>query len=192
MAVIKPFLSLRDAAQYLGVEYKTVYRLVKAGDLPAGKIGGVYRIRHADLDAYFERQKAQVPATHGIPAGPAPARDAVLRCGRCRRLISGKPAGACQAPGCAEVLCPQCWQSGSQRVCRTHEPGQAEQLAQAQQDLAAGAIPVLVRREEARERELNLLRRFDLKVRAISVLRDPYRRLPLPGAGLGSAAHGRR
>ena len=54
------YLSIQEAAEHLGVEYKTVYRLVKQGEIPAGKIGRVFRIRREDLDAYFERQKAKV------------------------------------------------------------------------------------------------------------------------------------
>ena len=57
---MKSYLSIQEAAENLGVEYKTVYRLVKQGEIPAGKIGRVFRIRREDLDAYFERQKAKV------------------------------------------------------------------------------------------------------------------------------------
>lgn len=51
------FLTLEEAAERLGVEYKTVDRFVRQGELPAGKVGRVYRIREEDLDGYFERQK---------------------------------------------------------------------------------------------------------------------------------------
>ena len=51
------FLTLEEAAERLGVEYKTVYRLVRSGDIPAGKVGRIYRIRDEDLEGYFERQK---------------------------------------------------------------------------------------------------------------------------------------
>lgn len=32
----------------------TVYRLIKAGDLPAARIGKSFRIREADVDAYLQ------------------------------------------------------------------------------------------------------------------------------------------
>ena len=69
-----PFLSIQEAADYLGVDYKTVYRLVRAGKLPAGKFGGMYRIRRDDLEAYFQAQVA-VTAGRGqeLPGAQAPA-----------------------------------------------------------------------------------------------------------------------
>ena len=53
----KQFLSIREAAQYLNVEYKTLYRLVVAGKIPASRVGGVYRIKRQDIDDYLEGQK---------------------------------------------------------------------------------------------------------------------------------------
>jgi excisionase family DNA binding protein len=37
----------------------TVYRLVKAGDLPAVRVGKSYRVREDDLDAYLAKQYTQ-------------------------------------------------------------------------------------------------------------------------------------
>lgn len=54
-------LTLEEAADLLGVDYKTVYRLVRSGDLPAGKVGRVYRIAPVDLESYFESTKPQKP-----------------------------------------------------------------------------------------------------------------------------------
>lgn len=54
---MQKLLTLEEAAETLGVDYKTVYRLVRAGDLVAGKIGRVYRIAPEDLKAYFESTK---------------------------------------------------------------------------------------------------------------------------------------
>ena len=171
----KPFLSIRQAAAYLGVEYKTVYRLVTRGELPAGKFGGQWRIRATDLEKYFEDQVAQARRNGAAEARAAPEPGALLRCGQCRQLISHAEdvAGRCQAPDCETPLCARCWGRG-ERFCRTHVLSTDDRLRQARDDLAAGLIPCLVTREQAHERELNLLRRFDLKVRRISILRDPF------------------
>lgn len=45
-------LDLADAAVTLGVHYMTAYRYVRSGRLPARKVGGVWRVRTADLDAF--------------------------------------------------------------------------------------------------------------------------------------------
>jgi len=49
------FLSIEEAAKLLGVDYKTIYRLVRSGEIPAARIGRVYRIKRKDLDEFFER-----------------------------------------------------------------------------------------------------------------------------------------
>ena len=59
------YLTVGEAASRLGVEYKTVYRLIRSGDIPAGKIGRIYRIREGDLSAFFDRQKQHVAAQAG-------------------------------------------------------------------------------------------------------------------------------
>ncbi len=46
-----PSLSLDEAADELGVHYQTVYRWVRSGRLPAGKVGGRYVIGPDDLAA---------------------------------------------------------------------------------------------------------------------------------------------
>jgi excisionase family DNA binding protein len=55
---VRSFLSIRETADVLGVQYKTVYRLIRDGELPAAKIRSVYRIKYEDLLAYFDAQKA--------------------------------------------------------------------------------------------------------------------------------------
>ena len=46
-------LTVAEVADRLRVSTMTVYRLVKAGELPAYRVGKNYRIRSADLDAYL-------------------------------------------------------------------------------------------------------------------------------------------
>ena len=172
---MKAFLSIKEAAEYLGVEYKTVYRLVKQGKLPAGKVGGVYRIRREDLEAYFEAQIAKTVAQSKkqgelilTPSG------VLLRCGRCFRIIPDieHSGGPCQAPGCEEILCQACWQKG-ERLCRHHMPSREDRLAQALADLAAGRLSRVVRAVQARQREMSFIARFEEKVRGIAVLQHP-------------------
>lgn len=59
---MKSFLSIKETAEYLGLEYKTIYRLVRAGELPAARFGGVYRIQYSDLESYIALQKQRVQA----------------------------------------------------------------------------------------------------------------------------------
>ncbi len=47
-------LTPNEVAEALRVSSMTVYRLIKAGDLPAARIGKSFRIREEDVDAYLQ------------------------------------------------------------------------------------------------------------------------------------------
>lgn len=50
------FLSVRQVAAYLQVSDKTVHRMVKAGRLPAGRVGGQWRFRRDEIDRWFQSE----------------------------------------------------------------------------------------------------------------------------------------
>ena len=54
-------LSLREAADLLGVHYMTVYRRVRLGILPARKVGGTWLIDRADLERTASARKRGRP-----------------------------------------------------------------------------------------------------------------------------------
>jgi excisionase family DNA binding protein len=47
-------LTLPEVAQLLKVAEKTVYTMAQKGQLPAFKVGGQWRFRRADLDAWID------------------------------------------------------------------------------------------------------------------------------------------
>ena len=47
------FLTTEEVLQYLQLNLKTVYRLVKAGQLPAVRVGRQWRFRRRDIDAWL-------------------------------------------------------------------------------------------------------------------------------------------
>lgn len=53
------FMTVRDVAEYLNVDAKTVYRIVKRGDLPGFKVGGTWRFKKSDIDEWVEKQKQE-------------------------------------------------------------------------------------------------------------------------------------
>jgi excisionase family DNA binding protein len=53
-------MTVSEVAEQLRVSNMTVYRLIKAGDLAAIRVGKNYRIRRADLDAYLEASTVDV------------------------------------------------------------------------------------------------------------------------------------
>ena len=47
------FLTVQEVAELLRVSSMTVYRLIKAGDLPAVRVGRSFRVRDVDVDRYL-------------------------------------------------------------------------------------------------------------------------------------------
>lgn len=58
-------MTVQDVAEYLNVDPKTVYRMVKRGDLPGFKVGGSWRFQKDDLDAWIAQQKEAATHTTG-------------------------------------------------------------------------------------------------------------------------------
>lgn len=50
-------LTLKQVAEYLQLAEKTAYRLAAEGKLPGFKVGGSWRFKQQDLDAWIEQQK---------------------------------------------------------------------------------------------------------------------------------------
>lgn len=184
----KSFWSVRELAEYLNVEYKTLYRQVVAGNLPAVKIGGVFRVRQEDVDAFLENMRVPTKKKPGSLVDafrediygslyPERLEQTVegLACARCGRLIKSIHliGGACQHPSCEAILCSQCHANEDDRYCLEHRVPVSEKLGQARQHLSTERIDVLVTAEEARERELNFVSRFDQKIRELKRIVNP-------------------
>ena len=54
-------LTLPEVAQLLKVAEKTVYSMAQKGLLPAFKVGGQWRFKRTDFDAWIEQQKLEAP-----------------------------------------------------------------------------------------------------------------------------------
>jgi excisionase family DNA binding protein len=76
------FLTTEEVLEYLQVNLRTVYRLIKAGKIPAVRVGRQWRFRKRDIDAWLDTQRTQ----SGGAAAPATAAPAA-RQGRARVLI---------------------------------------------------------------------------------------------------------
>lgn len=63
----QPLLTPDEVASLLQISRKSVYRLA-AQTLPAIRIGGLLRFRPADLVAYIERQRPDLPLEAGDEA----------------------------------------------------------------------------------------------------------------------------
>jgi excisionase family DNA binding protein len=66
------FLTTDEVLDYLQVNLRTVYRLIKAGTLPAVRVGRQWRFRRADLDAWLEGQGTGRRRVRAVSAAPVP------------------------------------------------------------------------------------------------------------------------
>ena len=71
------FLTAEEVLEYLQVNLRTVYRLIKAGKIPAVRVGRQWRFRKRDIDAWLDSQRlrsglrgAAATATATTPARP--------------------------------------------------------------------------------------------------------------------------
>ena len=53
-------LTIKELAEYLKVAEKTIYRLIAAKKIPAFKVGGAWRFRKSDIDAWIVTQSISV------------------------------------------------------------------------------------------------------------------------------------
>jgi excisionase family DNA binding protein len=190
------FFTLEEAADRLGVEYKTIYRLVRSGDIPAGKVGRIYRIREDDLDGYFERQK-QLLAERTKRTGPTALEG--RRCGACNSPILSELSVAGRCEECQRDICQACWAVRKVRRCAAHaklrdaaseaeaeaggvaeepaakrEPGakhEPDDAAAVVQRLRDRGLPV-VTREQAKLLEEGFIRAFAQRLETIEELPD--------------------
>jgi excisionase family DNA binding protein len=76
------FLTTEEVLEYLQVNLRTVYRLIKAGKIPAVRVGRQWRFRKRDIDAWLDSQRTQSGGSAAAAAAAPAARQ-----GRARVLV---------------------------------------------------------------------------------------------------------
>lgn len=79
------FLTTSEVLDYLQVNLRTVYRLIKAGKIPAIRVGRQWRFRKRDLDSWLEDQRAS--GSRPVLTGPPPKTQAAVGRHRPRVLV---------------------------------------------------------------------------------------------------------
>ena len=78
------FLTTEEVLEYLQVNLRTVYRLIKAGKIPAVRVGRQWRFRKRDIDAWLDSQRPRgakpspPPASRPVAAGASRPRVLVV------------------------------------------------------------------------------------------------------------------
>lgn len=69
------FLTTEEVLEYLQVTQRTVYRLIKAGRIPAVRVGRQWRFRKQDVDRWLESQQGRASRASAVVAGVRPTPD---------------------------------------------------------------------------------------------------------------------
>ncbi len=123
-------IDIQGAAELLAVDYKTVYRLIRSGELPAARIGRIYRLALEDVERYFEERKAatmrelRANGRDNRVARPLHGDDKSVerRCAWCGRelVLKYSVAAECDEPGCEAVICRECARVDKATRCPAH------------------------------------------------------------------------
>jgi len=108
----KEFMSLEDVAGLMDVNYQLIYKLVRGGELPAARLGKVYRVHRKDLDAYLEKTKAEA---------------AGLLCSACGKTYKSRHSLPQQCGECGAPICVDCWSRRKVRLCAEHSCATAKE-----------------------------------------------------------------
>jgi len=108
MSPEKEYLSLEDVAETLGVTYQLIYRLVRSGELPAARLGKLYRVSRRDLNVYLERSKQ--PDSGGV-------------CAACGKTYASRLTLTDACLECGAPICKDCWTRRGEHRCRAHAIG---------------------------------------------------------------------
>ena len=123
-------IDIQAAAELLAVDYKTVYRLIQSGELPAAKIGRIYRLALEDVERFFQERKAatmrQLRANGRAGRASAPVRGGeeppVRQCSWCGRdlVLNYSVAAECEEAGCEALVCRECARMDNAARCPAH------------------------------------------------------------------------
>lgn len=87
------FLTTEEVLEYLQVNLRTVYRLIKAGRIPAVRVGRQWRFRKSDIDAWLDSQRPRGgPRVPSASVGPAPKPGTASGTARPRVLVADDEA----------------------------------------------------------------------------------------------------
>lgn len=109
MANENEYMSLEEVADMLGVTYQLIYRLVRAGELPAVRLGKLYRVSRSDLAKYLESNKNSTAqgGTCSVCGTFYKTRDSLKQ--------------VCTEESCEEQICFDCWTRLGVRRCNKHK-----------------------------------------------------------------------
>lgn len=108
MPADKIYYTIEEVADLLKVNYQLIYRLVRSVEIPAIRIGRVYRIESNDLEDYLEKRK--VSNLGGIA------------CSSCKTIFRSSLSLNRECQECGAPICIDCWERKGIKYCIDHTP----------------------------------------------------------------------
>lgn len=104
----KGFLTIEEVSSYLDVDTQLIYKLIKSKQLPAFKIGRVYRIRQVDLEEYIASCMTETNSGG--------------TCGICKKQYHSNQMlrYQCGETDCDVRICVDCYERCEVKKCEEH------------------------------------------------------------------------
>ena len=59
-------MTLQEVAEYLQIKERTIYDWAQKGQIPAFKLGNVWRFKREDIDLWIEERKKDTPRSRAL------------------------------------------------------------------------------------------------------------------------------
>ena len=70
-----PILTIKDVADYLKVNERTIYRLAASAELPGFKVGNSWRFKQSELEQYIASQHNRASVNETIKSATRKSED---------------------------------------------------------------------------------------------------------------------
>lgn len=70
-----PILTIKDVADYLKVNERTIYRLAASGELPGFKVGNSWRFKQSELEQYIAAQHNRAGVSEAMKSANSKLED---------------------------------------------------------------------------------------------------------------------
>ncbi|WP_346350988.1 helix-turn-helix domain-containing protein [Oceanimonas sp. AH20CE76] len=70
-----PILTIKEVADYLKVNERTIYRLAASGELPGFKVGNSWRFKQSELEQYIAAQHNRASTTEAMKSANSKSED---------------------------------------------------------------------------------------------------------------------
>ena len=105
------FYSIEQVAEMLKVNYQLVYNMIRKGEMPAVRVGKLYRVLDTDFRDYLLKSRTML--TDGVKP---------IVCSCCGKSYMSKLSIVGKCVECKVPICKACVELKHAKYCEIHEP----------------------------------------------------------------------